>query len=288
MIPRLILIAGLALLVTLTGAVAAPGLDARPPNPTCLAPTRATGAGSVSADWLNSDVGSVAAAGSVTRSGTSFTVRGSGADIWGTADEFRFAQRLLTGDGDLIARVTSLTNTDPWAKAGLMIRESLAPGSRYALVMMTPGSNGASFHYRTATGGSAAPPNSADKVTALPRWLKVSRRGNVVTGYLSADGLSWTMRGSVTLALPATVYTGLAVTSHNDGTLATGAFASVQVVPGAGTVSAQGAVTAEDAFPTTPAFTQPTKALQAPGSADRWYVLEKTGRVKTFYASKPA
>ncbi|MEQ1801423.1 MAG: PQQ-dependent sugar dehydrogenase [Gammaproteobacteria bacterium] len=279
----------MAVFVLLGGtALAAPGLDARPANTTCLAPVRAVGAGSVSADWLNADVGAVATAGSFTRAGTLFTVRGSGADIWGAADEFQFAHRLLTGDGDVIARVTGLTSTDPWAKAGLMIRESLAPGSRFALMMMTPGSNGASFHYRTTTGGSAAPNNSADQVSTIPRWLKISRRGNAVSGYSSTNGTTWTLRDSVTLALPATAYAGLAVTSHKDGTLATGTFDSVQVVPGAGTASAPTSMSVEDPFPTTPAFTQPTKLLQAPGDAARWFVLEKTGRAKVFRTDTPA
>lgn len=277
------------LLVLLSGSVlAAPGLDSRPPNPTCLAPIRAAGAGSVSADWLSADVGAVNAAGSFSRVGTRFTVRGSGADIWGTADEFRFVHRLLTGDGDVVARVTSVTNTDAWAKAGLMIRESLAPGSRFGLIMMTPGSNGASFHYRTTTGGNAAPANSADKVSSLPRWLKISRRGNAISGYVSLDGNSWTLRDSVTLALPATIHAGLAVTSHKDGTLATGTFESVQVIPGTGTQPPPAGLTVEDPFPASPAFTQPTKLLQAPDDPARWFVLEKTGRVKVFRVDTPA
>jgi uncharacterized repeat protein (TIGR03806 family) len=154
--------------------------------------------------------------------------------------------------------------------------------------MMTPGSNGASFHYRTTTGGSAAPNNSADNVSSLPRWLKISRRGNVVTGYLSVDGTTWTLRDSVTLALPATVHAGLAVTSHKDGTLATGTFASVAIIPGTGTAAAGSALAVEDPFPTSPGFTQPTKLLQAAGDSARWFVLEKTGRVKVFRTDTPA
>jgi len=278
--------AALAFLAAAAGA--APGLDVRPANPTCVAPARSPGAGSVSADWLGADVGAVGAAGSVSRVGARFTVRGSGADIWGTADEFQFVHRLLTGDGDVVARITGLTNTAPWAKAGLMIRESLAPGSRFALVLMTPGGNGSSFHYRTATGGNAAPNDSGDGVSTLPRWLKISRRGNVVSGYLSADGITWALRDSVTLALPATVHAGLAVTSHKDGTLATGTFESVRIAPGTGTAPATGEFSVEDPFPTSPAFVQPTKLVQAPGDTARWFVLEKTGRVKVFRSDTPA
>ncbi|MBN8280369.1 MAG: PQQ-dependent sugar dehydrogenase, partial [Gammaproteobacteria bacterium] len=267
--------------------VAAGGLDTRPANPACLAPAR--DAGPVSATWLDQDIGPVLAAGNATVNGTSVTVRGAGADIWGNADEFHFAHRTLTGDGDVVARVASLTNTDPWAKAGVMLRESLAANSRFALMLMTPGSTGAAFHYRTSAGGNAAPPGSGDGTSTLPRWVKISRRGNLVSGYTSTDGATWTLRDSVTLALPATVYAGLAVTSHQDGTLATGVFSSVQVTGTGGGGGGPGAgVALEDAFPAMPAFTQPTKALQAPGDPSRWFVLEKTGRVRVFRTDTPA
>lgn len=274
------------LLVAPSIAPAAPGLDSRPANPACLAPARETGSGSVSSNWVGTDVGAVAAAGSHTATGSTLTVRGSGADIWSAADEFRFVHRQLTGDGDVVARVDSLSNTDAWAKAGVMVRESLAPGSRFALMLMTPGSAGAALHYRTQTGGTAQPPSSGDGTSRLPRWVKISRRGNIVSGYLSADGSNWTLRDSVTLTLPATIYAGLAVTSHADGTLATGVFSSVQVTGSGAAVSTS--ITAENAFPTTPPFTQPTKLLQAPGDTARWFVLEKTGRAKVFRTDTPA
>ena len=80
--------------------------------------------------WSDGDIGAVAAAGSFTDNGSAMTITGSGADIWGTADEFHFAYRPLTGDGTLTARVTSITNGNMWSKVGLMIRESAAANSR--------------------------------------------------------------------------------------------------------------------------------------------------------------
>ena len=69
-------------------------------------------------------------AGSETYGGGTFTVNGGGVDIWGTSDQFRFVYQQLTGNGEIIARVTSLTNTDPWAKAGVMVREDLTANAR--------------------------------------------------------------------------------------------------------------------------------------------------------------
>src|SRR5436190_15992963 len=82
-------------------------------------------AGNLSAGWLSQDVGSVGGAGAVNYSTGQYAVAGSGADIWDSADAFRFVYRSLTGDGELLARVVSLDNTDNWAKAGVMIRETL-------------------------------------------------------------------------------------------------------------------------------------------------------------------
>ena len=103
------------------------------------------------------DIGQVAAAGSTSTANGVYTVRASGADIWGTQDEFRFFHAQLSGDGEITARVDSLTATDPWTKAGVMIRETLNANSRYAYTLVSAG-NGVSFQHRLlagASGGSA-------------------------------------------------------------------------------------------------------------------------------------
>ena len=84
-----------------------------------------------------------------------FTVSGSGADIWGTADAFQFVYQPLTGDGQIVARVTTVPNTDPWAKAGVMIREDLTAGARNAAVLVTP-SNGVAFQRRVTSAACIA------------------------------------------------------------------------------------------------------------------------------------
>ena len=74
---------------------------------------------------------------------------GSGTDIWSNSDQFRFAYQKLTGDGSIVAKVNSLANTDPWAKAGVMIRGSLDPAATYAF--MTPTADGRrAFQNRTS------------------------------------------------------------------------------------------------------------------------------------------
>ncbi|MFH1718816.1 MAG: LamG domain-containing protein, partial [Planctomycetota bacterium] len=79
-----------------------------------------------------------------------YTMTGSGVDIWGTADEFHFAYKMLTGAGSIVARVDSVSNTHVWAKAGVMIRETLDAGSKHAFACVTPAS-GVAFQRRIDT-----------------------------------------------------------------------------------------------------------------------------------------
>jgi hypothetical protein len=175
------------------------------------------------------DIGQVAVAGSTSTANGVYTVRASGEDIWGTRDEFRFVYASLAGDGEITARVDSLTQTHPWSKAGVMIRESLSESSRYAYTLVSA-ANGVDFEYRVSTGGSAGPSGVYDRVTRAPYWVRLRRAGNVFTGYVSADGKSWRQQGSsITIAMGATVYAGLAVTSHLDGSVATAAFSNVNI-----------------------------------------------------------
>lgn len=209
--------------------------------------------------WTGADIGAVAAAGSYSASGTSYTVRASGADIWGTADEFYYVYRTMSGDGEITAQVASVTNTNEWTKAGVMLRESLAANSRFALMCITPG-RGAAFHYRTTTGGNAAPNKSGDAVTRAPYWVRIKRQGTTVTGYQSADGVTWTSQKTITLSsLAATVYVGLALTSHLDGTIATAVLQNPVVTGGSG----GGGTTPDTAAPTVPQNLNATAASAA-------------------------
>ena len=90
------------------------------------------------APWTTQDVGNPAVAGQATYASGIFSCRGAGADIWDASDQFRFVYQTLNGDGEIVARVDSLQNTDVWAKAGIMIREDLAGDAPNVLVATTP------------------------------------------------------------------------------------------------------------------------------------------------------
>jgi hypothetical protein len=206
------------------------GAGSSPPSNQASATTQPGGA-ALPSPWLTSDIGSVGAAGSASHSSGVFTVRGSGADIWGTADGFRFVYQSLNGNGQIVARVTAVQNTDPWAKAGVMIRETLAAGSRHAFMALTPG-NGLAFQRRLATGGAST--HTAGGASGTPVWVRLVRNGNTITGSRSADGSTWTQVGSDTVTMGAQVFVGLAVTSHAAGVLNTSTFDNVSVSGGSG------------------------------------------------------
>jgi regulation of enolase protein 1 (concanavalin A-like superfamily) len=187
--------------------------------------------GSLPSPWVDADVGAVGATGSASYSAGTFTVAGAGADIWGTADGFNFVYETLTGDGSIVAEVTGLGNTDPWAKAGVMIRETLNANSAFAETLVTP-ANGSTFQWRASTGASAQ--SATGPSVAAPYWVKLERAGNAFTGSVSTNGTSWTAVGTATIPMTATVYIGMAVTSHKAGTTTTATMGSVSVGGGGG------------------------------------------------------
>jgi hypothetical protein len=157
----------------------------------------------------------------------------TGEDIWNSADEFHIAYKMLTGAGSIVAKVLSVDNTDPWAKAGVMIRESLDPGSKFAAVYITPG-NGCRFQARMNTATDATSDTSvvSTEQTAItaPYWVKLERDiGGNFRGYYSADGSSWTQMtwNPQYITMSANVYIGLAFTSHNTAQIGQAVFSNV-------------------------------------------------------------
>jgi glucose/arabinose dehydrogenase/PKD repeat protein len=176
--------------------------------------------------WQSSDVGAVGARGSASHSGGTFTVRGAGADVCCTADAFHYAYRSLSGNGTIVARVATVTGTQAWTKAGVMIRATTAAGSQHAY-MMTSVNRGMAFQWRTATNGASA--HTLEGAGTAPRWVRLVRAGNVITASMSTNGTTWTTAGSITIAMPTNVLVGLAVSSHTTAATATATFDNVTV-----------------------------------------------------------
>ncbi len=176
--------------------------------------------------WISTDLGAVTPAGEATHSNGTFTIKGAGNDIWDTSDQFQFVNQSITGDAEIIAKVNSLTNTNTYAKAGIMFRETLTPTSKHAMTDASAAA-GIEFLTRDTTSGIT----SAEIATGTaPKWVRLVRSGNVFTSYSSDNGTTWTQIGTPrTIAMANTIYVGMAVTSHANGTLTTGVFSDVTV-----------------------------------------------------------
>lgn len=180
--------------------------------------------------WMDEDIGAPSLAGSASYSAGNWSVAGGGADIWNAADQFHFAFTNATGSTVIIARVLSLDETDPWAKAGVMIRDDDTPGAMFADVVVTPasGGNGVNFQWRDSTGGQCG--YSQVGGIAAPIWLKLVRNGTDFAGFYSPDGAAWTPIGpDMIIPMGNPGLAGLAVTAHNDAALCNASFASVTV-----------------------------------------------------------
>lgn len=149
-------------------------------------------------------------------------------------DAAYFVHQRLPGNGSITVRVTSLEGLqpeeadgpEPWAKAGLLVKAGTTPGSRYAAIMVT-GRHGVHLQhdYTHDVSGSAGGVSAAS-----PRWLRLTRSGDRVTGYESTDGTRWTEVGVADLpGLGTSAEVGLFVASpdHEETTLSFGGSATV-------------------------------------------------------------
>jgi hypothetical protein len=164
-----------------------------------------------------------------------YTMTAEGVDIWDTADELHYAYKTLSGVGSMSVKVESVQNTDPFAKAGIMIRNSLDPDSANVAMLLTP-ENGVRFQYRTFAGDITD--REFDDTLVAPYWVKLERDfGSNFRGYTSSDGVNWqqmTLRPSATMN--SDVYIGLALTSHSAGVTCEAVFSNVATT---GTISGQ-------------------------------------------------
>ena len=178
-----------------------------------------------------------------------YTMTGTGADIWNTADEFHYAFKTLTGAGSIIAKVESVEQADVWSKAGVMIRDTLGAGSKFAAVYITSTNTdgtatyGCRFQARSDTDVDATSDTSVATAeqTAIvaPYWVKLERdvAGNFRASF-SADGSTWRQMSwnPQSISMSSNVYIGLALTSHNADATCEAVFSNVTTT---GTVGQQ-------------------------------------------------
>jgi hypothetical protein len=188
--------------------------------------------------FKHTDIGNPSIAGKVKFTEKGIDITAGGVDIWGVKDEFSFVYIEHTGDFDFVSRIESLSSANLYTKAGLMAREDLTAGCRHIFFQVFPDNSprnnnngGYEFQYRQARDGEmkAIYPKSSTGTPEFPvsfpnTWIRLKRIGNDFTGYYSIDGKTWKIYTTHKLELPAKIYLGLAVTSHNPDQAATAKF----------------------------------------------------------------
>lgn len=204
------------------------------PGPALFIPTTT----SLTSGLSNIEIGGASPTGSASYADGKWTVAGAGAEIWGTNDSCHFAYRSLTGDGAIVAKVESVQNTSASAKAGVMMRTSLDQGAPRAWMAVTNRIQAEQNMQNLAVYGGNNYGNKGFAIanSAPSYWLKLERIGNMITGYVSADGTNWaaTDVGRIDGPLPDTIYVGLVVASVANGTLNHSVFSNVQITGGDG------------------------------------------------------
>jgi hypothetical protein len=178
--------------------------------------------------WQAFDVGTPVMTGGTTVSNGLYTVSGAG-NLSGSADNFRFLYQSLTGDGEVRAQLNSLQNTSTNARAGVIIRETLTSGSRYAFMGLSPDGTFRSQARSSTAGTTTALASGSGALTNT--WVRLVRSGDTLTGYKSSDGANWTSVVTNSVVMATNIYVGLAVASGTTSALSTATFTNVTAVP---------------------------------------------------------
>ncbi|HTV61984.1 MAG TPA: lamin tail domain-containing protein, partial [Verrucomicrobiae bacterium] len=157
-------------------------------------------------------------------------IASSGGAIGGSDDQFQFSDQTVSGNFDVEVCLARLSLSDTWAKAGLMAREALTPGGRFAASLATPSINGCFFEWRDPT--NSASQSGGNFPDNYPNtWLRLSRVGNLFSGYASYDGQTWTLLYSQTITMSNQVYLGFVVDSDTTNQTVTAQFLDVSNTP---------------------------------------------------------
>ena len=171
--------------------------------------------------WQNEDIGSVRLPGSASSASRVFHLTSSGTNIFGQSDSFHFVFRPVKGDSEMVARVVQVQYSAPWAKAGLMMRESLAADSRNVFLALTPVRVGV-FQWRERPGETTS--GEVDREMSVPRWIRLRREGNLFTASKSRNGRQWSLAGKVTIPMTDKVFVGMAVAGVKEAVTDRGPF----------------------------------------------------------------
>lgn len=182
--------------------------------------------GPVPAEWKVGAIGQHKLPPTATWRKGSFYLDAQCGDIWDLKDEAVFVHGKPMLSGQITARVVSLTPTDAWTKAGVMIRESMDQNSRHALMAVTPGQGSAFQHRDESAKASIHQPGPA--VTA-PYWVRLRWDQNEVIASTSADGKTWKETGRANISFSGAVMPGMILSGHHPDKPAAASFDQVKI-----------------------------------------------------------
>jgi hypothetical protein len=188
------------------------------------------------------DIGNVTRRGVATVNQSEIIAQSYGSDIWGKHDECLFGYKKIRGNFDIAVRVSSLTTSHKYTKAGIMARTDLSDSSQHVFYQLFPDNSqrnknngGCEFQYRPDKGTDmkAIYPDvntAGDKfnVNFPDTWIRLIRKGDDFESYISSDNHKWKLYSAFTLKMPPQLYVGLALTSHNKNVSATAVFQSLK------------------------------------------------------------
>ena len=181
----------------------------------------------ISAPFTSEDIGEPITIGSAEYCSSThkYTVKAGGSDIWGVSDEFHFVNKHMDSNQyEVIAKVESIAKTNPWAKAGVMIRVFKNANAPHVMMVMTP-NYGVAMQYRLETGGNTSHIALDSPNDSFPKWVKLKKNGNWFSGYSSDDGENWTLVRTLEIPnLGDDNRVGMVATSHNPEVLTTAVF----------------------------------------------------------------
>jgi hypothetical protein len=179
--------------------------------------------------WSSNGTSEVPLGGTAMFATDMFVVGGTG-DFWGTVDSGHLVWTAARGNAEIVARVRDQSSAHPFAKAGVMIRQSLAESAPHVIFDVKPDGG---LEFMTRPGARAFTTFVAGGFAPVPEpWLRLTRDGDVFTGSISADRVTWAEVGTVNVPMGADVVTALAVSSHDFNVRNTAVFDDVSVTSG--------------------------------------------------------
>lgn len=227
--------------------------------------------------FVHRDIGNPCAPGDAVISTDGVTITASGDDIYNNQDQFHMVYKKWTGDGQIIAKIVDYANSEPWAKIGVMMRETINPGSKHVSMGILPGDGGSSLWYKPQTNGLASQNTLFDTAEA-PYWVKLVRKGNRFTGYVAPNGETWKTVAAVNVPMESTLFVGLCVSSTIRCTTTTVKFDNVTIQKEPTSVDdVRISDTDFEVFPNP--LSTGSLSINLPEDATRLSILDMTGRI---------